>query len=72
MPVPEDLIEILACPETKAPVVLEGNWIVSTDPGTRRRYPIKDDIPIMLIDESETMEEEAWRGVMKKHGVSID
>lgn len=68
MAVPEDLLEILACPETKAPVVLEGDWIVSTDPATRRRYPVKDDIPIMLIDESETMDEEEWRAVMKKHG----
>ena len=72
MGVPEDLIEILACPETKAPVVLEGNWIVSTDPETRRRYPVKDDIPIMLIEEAETMGEEEWRTVMKKHGKLSD
>lgn len=72
MGVPEDLLEILACPETKAPVVLEGDWIVSTDPATRRRYPVKDDIPIMLIDESETMEEEEWRAVMKKHGKATE
>jgi len=68
MGVPEDLLEILACPETKAPVVLEGEWIVSTDPATRRRYPVKDDIPIMLIEEAETMDEEEWKAVMEKHG----
>ncbi len=68
MGVPEDLIEILACPETKVPVVLEGDWIVSTDPATRRRYPVKDDIPIMLIEEGETMDEDEWKAVMKKHG----
>ena len=72
MGVPKDLLEILACPETKAPVVLEGAWIVSTDPTTRRRYPVKDDIPIMLIDESEMLGEEEWRVVMKKHGVEVE
>ncbi len=72
MAVPKDLLEILACPRTKAPVVLEGDWIVSTDPATRLRYPVKEDIPIMLIDEAETCEEEEWRAVMKKHGKAAE
>ncbi len=71
MPISEKLLEILACPQTKAPVVLEGDWIVSTDSETRKRYPIKDDIPIMLVEESEEMDEAEWRAVMEKHGVSI-
>ncbi|MFH1277124.1 MAG: Trm112 family protein [Candidatus Eisenbacteria bacterium] len=69
MPLPKDFLEILACPETKAPVVEDEGWLVSTDAKTRRRYPIKDEIPIMLIEESEVMDEEAWRAVMKRHGV---
>ena len=52
MPISQDLLDILVCPETKAPLVLEGETLVSTDPRTRRCYTIKDDIPIMLIDES--------------------
>lgn len=71
MPISEKLLEILACPQTKAPVVQDGNWIVSTDPATRRRYPIKDDIPVMLIEESEEMNVEDWREVMKRHNVQI-
>ena len=54
MKIPEDFLEILACPETKAPVVQDGEWLVSTDAATRRRYPIRDEIPIMLIDEAES------------------
>lgn len=71
MPVSEQLLKILACPQTKAPVVLEGEWIVSTDPQTRRRYPIQDDIPVMLIEKSEEMEENEWREVMKRHNVKL-
>ena len=69
MKIPEDFLEILACPETKAPVVQDGEWLVSTDAATRRRYPIRDEIPIMLVEESEVMDEAAWRDVMKRRGV---
>ena len=69
MKIPEDFLEILACPETKAPVVQDGEWLVSTDAATRRRYPIRDEIPIMLVEESETMDEAAWREAMKRCGV---
>lgn len=46
-----ELLEILACPACKADVKLEAEKIVCTKCG--RRYPIKDGIPIMLIDEAE-------------------
>lgn len=70
MPISDQLLEILACPQSHAPVVLDGEWIVSTDAATRRRYPIKDEIPVMLIEESEEMPEDAWREVMQRHQVN--
>ncbi len=68
MPIDPELLEILACPESKASLVLDGETLVSTDPATRRRYRIEDGIPIMLIDESEVLDEEVWREIMKRHG----
>ncbi|MHC4236445.1 MAG: Trm112 family protein [Planctomycetota bacterium] len=50
--VDKELLEILVCPQSKASLVQVGDWLYSTDPQTRRRYPIRDGIPIMLIDES--------------------
>ena len=47
----KDLLDILACPLCKADVKLEADRIVCSKCG--RRYPVKDDIPIMLIDEAE-------------------
>ncbi|MBI5123988.1 MAG: Trm112 family protein [Candidatus Omnitrophica bacterium] len=47
----KELLNILACPLCKTDVRLEGEKIVCTK--CARRYPIKDDIPIMLIDEAQ-------------------
>ena len=46
-----ELIEILACPDCKSDVEFKENSIICK--GCGRKYPIKDDIPVMLIDESE-------------------
>jgi uncharacterized protein len=64
----KELLDILCCPETKADLVLDGETLVSTDKNTRRRYRIEDDIPIMLIDESEQLSVNEWEAIMKKHG----
>jgi len=47
----KELLDILACPACKADIRLEGDRIVCTTCG--RKYPIRDGIPIMLIDEAE-------------------
>jgi uncharacterized protein YbaR (Trm112 family) len=67
----QDLLNILCCPETKADLVLDGDTLVSTDRNTRRRYRIENDIPIMLIDESEILSIEEWTAIMKKYGKEI-
>lgn len=64
----QELLGILCCPETKADLVLDGDTLVSTDKKTRRRYKIENDIPIMLIDESEILSIEEWEKIMRKHG----
>ncbi len=47
----KDLLDILACPLCKADVRMEGDRIVCAKCG--RRYPIRDDIPVMLVEEAE-------------------
>jgi len=66
-----ELLEILCCPETKADLVLEGEFLVSVDKETRKRYRIEDNIPIMLVDESETLDLKEWQEIMKKHGKEV-
>lgn len=45
------LLDILACPACKGDVELKDERIVCSKCG--RRYPIRDGIPIMMIDEAE-------------------
>jgi uncharacterized protein len=45
------LLDILVCPACKGEVKLEGHYIVCQACG--RRYPVRDGIPIMLIEEAE-------------------
>ncbi len=69
MAIDQKLLDILVCPLTKAALVLDGETLVSTDKETRRRYRIENDIPIMLIDDSETLSEAEWGQIMQKHNV---
>lgn len=68
MAISKELLEILVCPLSKAPLVEDGDTLVSTDRKTRRRYKVEDGIPNMLIEESEELTEDAWTEIMKKHG----
>ncbi len=61
-----ELLSILVCPASHAPLVEVGDWLYSTDPATRRRYPIREGIPIMLIDESEVVDESEFARIMKQ------
>lgn len=67
----QKLLDVLCCPESKADLVLDNNFLVSTDKNTRRRYRIEDDIPIMLIDESEQLDEKTWLEIMERHGIKV-
>jgi len=52
MAISEDLLEILACPECKAKVELKADGSGLKCVECRRVYPIRDDIPVMLVDEA--------------------
>jgi uncharacterized protein YbaR (Trm112 family) len=48
----KELLDILACPACRADVRLEGDRLVCTSCG--KRYPVRDGIPIMLVEEAES------------------
>jgi LSD1 subclass zinc finger protein len=52
VPVDAELLQILACPQCKTPVTLVKNGSALKCATCHRVYPIKDDIPVMLIDEA--------------------
>lgn len=49
----QELLKILACPACKTQVRLEGERIVCQNKNCGLRYPVRDGIPVMLIDEAE-------------------
>jgi uncharacterized protein YbaR (Trm112 family) len=52
MAVSKELLDILVCPVDKTPVVLTADKNGLKCSACRRVYPIRDDIPVMLIDEA--------------------
>ena len=56
MTINSDLLEILACPKCKGPVRAEDGGTALTCDSCRLRYPVVDDIPVMLIDEASPLE----------------
>ena len=58
MAITKELLDILVCPKCKGEIYLndEGDGLICDR--CKLLYEIKDDIPIMLIDEARKLEEE--------------
>jgi len=52
LPIKKELLEILCCPKCKGDIVLNESEDGLICDACKLMYPIKDDIPIMLIDEA--------------------
>jgi uncharacterized protein len=60
------LLEILACPEDKGPLFYFADEETLYNPRLKRRYAIREDIPIMLIDEAETVDDAEHERLLAK------
>jgi hypothetical protein len=52
MPIDPELLEILACPACRTPLELVKDGTALRCASCRRVFPIKDDIPVLLLDEA--------------------
>lgn len=74
MALPQELLDILACPESKKPLVYfprgEGGDDPAAEflfcPDSRLRYRIDDGIPVMLVEEAEHLDEAAAETLMSR------
>ncbi len=53
--VSQDLLDILRCPSCVREKqgllkLVKDTWLVCQEPDCKRKYPIRDDIPVMLIE----------------------
>ena len=51
------LLEILACPDDKGPLLYFADEHALYNPRIRRRYVVRDGIPVLLIEEAESIDE---------------
>jgi len=58
-PVDPKLLEILVCPLTKAPLTYDRSRNELVSERARLAFPIRDGIPIMLVDEARNLDEPA-------------
>ncbi len=56
----KELLDILVCPADKKDILLEGDFLRC--PYCGRRYPIRDGIPVMLIEEGDKYRVESGAG----------
>ena len=61
------LLEILACPEDKGPLLLIGDDTLYNQ-RLRRAYRIDDGIPVLLVDESRQVDETEHADLMARAG----
>lgn len=56
------LLNILVCPESKAPLKLskDGSELICAASGLA--YPVRDDIPVLLVDEARQLTTEEKNG----------
>ncbi len=60
------LLEILACPEDKGPLLYFADEKSLYNPRLHRRYEVRDGIPVMLIDEAESVSDEEHQRLLTK------
>ena len=52
MPLEAGLLEILACPACHAPLREEGEELICSGDTCGLVYPVRDGIPVLLVDEA--------------------
>ena len=66
MTISQELLDILACPQCKGDLTLTEGKDALVCSACKLRYAIKDDIPIMLIDEAEAVDDAEDSRLMSK------
>jgi uncharacterized protein YbaR (Trm112 family) len=60
------LLEILACPEDKGPLLYFEDEEILYNPRLKRSYAVRDGIPIMLIDEATNVSDDEHQRLTAK------
>jgi len=58
MTISKELLDILVCPKCKGDIILLDDETGFVCPACSLKYPVRDGIPIMLVDEAEEIDGE--------------
>jgi len=56
-----DLADLILCPRSQTSLVAGEDRLVCADAECRLSFPVRDDIPILLVDEATQLDELDWR-----------
>jgi len=60
------LVELLACPEDKGPLLYFADEASLYNPRLKRVYPVKGDIPVMLVEQAHSVESDEDERLLAK------
>jgi hypothetical protein len=63
----KELEALLVCPESRSKLIQDGDWLVCVNPECRLKYPIRDEIPVMLIDQAIRLDPPEWADLIQRH-----
>jgi hypothetical protein len=63
----KELEGLLVCPGSRTALVQDGDSLVCVDGACRLKFTIRDEIPIMLVDEAAKLSPEEWEKIMQRH-----
>ena len=58
--------QLLVCPACQSKLVVDGHSFVCRGEACRRRYEVKDDIPVMLSDEALPTASDEWAAIIQR------
>ncbi len=66
------LIDVLACPEDKGPLWYFADEEILYNPRLQRAYPVRDGIPVMLVDEASAVGDAEAARLAARHEAGED
>lgn len=66
MPLDQLLIDVLACPVDKGPLLWFEDDQILYNPRLKKAYDVRDDIPVLLVDESRDVGDDEHERLMAK------
>lgn len=59
---------MLVCTKCRSPLVRDGDNLICVKPECRRQFALRDEIPNMLVEDSQALDQPAWAETMRRSG----